>query len=315
MAVPYKIVLFICLFVAFSSFFYYMRKNRILKKTIREAYKRIDDSSANRIRTQHQSAQVPKGYFGKKLYQLEQRYIYSGISRKLPGLSVEIWLLLIFLTAVGVYIVCFIITRAFLKSLIIMVGYIGLIFLLESFLIMRNYKAVDKELINFLNMISNFSLTNGEITSIFHKISRYLTQPLRAELEDCYYKAYTTGNNREALQELNARIEHPMFKEIITNLISCISYSANYKEVINTFRDIIREEQKGQKDRRTIGATAVSTMVMMTMGLVLSLYIADGMIQNSIWHIFLNTMGGNIAFVIIVLCYLYFAWKVWTIDR
>lgn len=315
MSIPYKIVLFICLFVAFSSFFYYIRKNRIIRKTVREAYKRIDDSSANRIRTQHLSPQAPKGYFEKKLYQLEQRYIYSGISRKLPGISVEIWLLLIFLTAAGVYIVCFIITRAFFKSLIIMGVYIGLIFLLESFLIIRNYKSVDKELINFLNMISNFSLTNGEITSIFHKIARYLTQPLQAELEDCYYRAYTTGDNREALQELNTRIEHPMFKEIITNLISCISYSANYKEVINTFRDIIREEQKGQKDRRTIGATAISTMVMMTMGLLLSVYIADGMIQSSIWRIFVNTPGGNIALAVIVLCYLYFAWKVWTIDR
>ncbi len=312
-----KAVVFICLLIAFSFFFYYMRKNKVIGRKIKEVHSRIDEASVKRSREWRRNIgiQRPKSFIEKCLEKPERRFIYSGIGRLFPGVTIEIWLMLLILSSACIYIISFIVTKALLMSLIIMCAYIGLIELMESLLILRNYKAVDSELLKFLNMLSNFSVTNGEITSVFLQISKFLREPLRTELEECYYDAYTSGDNKAALEALADQIEHPMFKETIRNLIICINYSANYKEVVSSSRKIIRDEQRAREERKSVAREAIVNMIIISCMLLVSLYIADEIISKSIWAILLYTVFGRFCAAIVVVVYLIFAWKVGSVDR
>lgn len=313
-----KVILFFCLFAIFFGFFYFLRENRIIGRKAVEIQNRISTASVNRTRERRRNVGLEKSqsFLEKLLEKPERQFIYSGIGRKFPGVTIEIWTLMLIFSAAGVYVLSFMITREIVKAICIMMVYIGLVKLLESFLVLRNYKAVDSELLQFLELISNFSPTNGEITAVFMQSAKYLKEPLKTELVECYYDAYTSGDTKSALEALEEQVENPMFKDIINNIVICLNYSANYQEVISSSRKTIREEQRAREERKSLARESVISMLLLSVLLTFALSIADGLLAHkSIWVVLFQTTVGKIALVLIVVCYMIFAWKVWSVDR
>ena len=50
----------------------------------------------------------------------------------------------------------------------------------EMILAKRNFKTIDKSLLEFLNQLGNFSAIQGEITNVLHQTAQY-TPPILAE--------------------------------------------------------------------------------------------------------------------------------------
>lgn len=73
------------------------------------------------------------------------------------------------LTAAGAYFGTLLITKNIMNGL---VGSCRILFnhqIAEMILARRNFKAVDKSLLEFLNQLGNFSAIQGEITNVLHK--------------------------------------------------------------------------------------------------------------------------------------------------
>ncbi len=312
-----KIFLFLCLFGACTTFFYYLKSNQILGRKLKEVHVMLDEASVKRTRAWKHNIGIerPMSFWEKVLEKPHQRFTYSGIANKFPGVTVEIWLLMVMLSAAVVYMLSFAILKNLLHALLVMSAYVAVLALLESFLVIRNYKAVDDELLKFLNLLSNFSIANGEITSVFLQISKFLQEPLRTELEECYYEAHTSGDSKAALEVLEAKIEHPLFKEIVRNLIICIDYSANYKEVVSNSRKIVLDEQRARRERKAVANEAILNVLIISIMLFISLNIVDRLVKVSIWVTLLQTTFGQISLAAVGLIYLIFAWKIWTVDR
>ena len=92
-----------------------------------------------------------------------------------------------------------IVTKNTMTGLLAAVGYFLIIKIAEMILAKRNFKTIDKSLLEFLNQLGNFSAIQGEITNVLHQTAQY-TPPILAEaLEGCYIEAQTTGNVSAAL--------------------------------------------------------------------------------------------------------------------
>lgn len=209
-------------------------------------------------------------------------------------------------TTAGAYLGTLLITRNPITGLLAAIGYYGTIKIIEMILARRNYKTIDKALLEFLNQLGNFSAIQGEITNVLHHTAQY-TPPMLAEaLEECYIEAQTTGNVSAALMGLSEQFEHEKFKEIIINLEVCSRYTANLKVIVDSLRRNLMDAKRASQERRAIADSAIVEMVILSVMLLIVLVVVDTMVKASIWDILLHSIVGYIALGVAGFCYLIF---------
>lgn len=312
-----KIIIFLCMAVALSCFFYQLKRSRFLENKILKAQKAIDEASVERARMKKKllDDSRPKSFLEKMIEAPEKDFIYSGMGKKFQGLTIEIWILLIVGSAAALYFLIYLITRKVVISVGAALIYIVIIKGIEKLLVYRNYKITDNMLLHFLNQMGNFSLVNGEITAIFHQVSRYLPEPLKGALEECYYDAQTSGDTAAALYFMADKIEHPKFKEIIYNIEICINYTSDFNVVVSNCRKSIMDEQRAKRERKAMADEAVLNMFILSLLSIVTLICSNYLIDTSIWQILFNTAIGKGALFIIGVCYLILFIKIASAEK
>ncbi len=315
-----QILLFICLAVAMTGIFYQTAKTRFVQTKLKEAYNALDEAAAERTRREKRSQRFQnddreKGIWERILETPSRNFTYSGLGRKIRGLTVEIWMLIILFSSAALYFFVYAVTGQVSVSLVSAGIYIFLILMAERLMMYRNYKIVDENLLHFLNQLGNFSVASGEITSVLHQISRYLPEPLNSLLEECYYDAQTSGDTSSALYALADKVQHEKFKEIINNIEICINYTSDFKIVVDNCRKSVMEEQRAKRERKAMAEESVLNMFILSILCAAALALANGLVDTSIWEILFHTPIGHGALFIIAGCYFVFFWKIATADR
>lgn len=309
-----KTIIFILLLAGLTGLFYSLRKSRILNKKIKEAYETIDLAVHQRAR----------GYKKRLLHQenkknifekLEYRFLYSGLGRQIPFLSTELWMLFKLLTGIAIYFLIIFISGKWLLAATAVTGYLFIIHFIESLLIHKNYKAVDENLLEFLNLLGNYSMTAGEVTGVFRKVSIYMKEPLKSALEECSYEAQTSGDTNVALLTLADKIEHPKFKEIIRGMEICTRYSADFSILVSSNRKVLQDYMRAKKERKSLAQESVMNMFVLLAMLVVVLIVADQMLSLSIWNLLLHTTVGHIGVGVIALILLIFYWQIASSEK
>jgi Flp pilus assembly protein TadB len=166
----------------------------------------------------------------------------------------------------------------------------------------------------FINLLENYSSMEDELIAIFSRIQPFLTEPVRSAVEQCCIEAEMTGDKGRAIRNLEKRIEHEKFKELIRNLEICSRYEANYAEVIKDSRSLLREYLAAAKERKAIlnNARIEIAMIIGCCGIVF--WMMNDFTQAGIISILLGNLAGN---VILAYCILMLLFAVWTvaIDR
>ena len=287
------VLIFILLFVGFVLLFGRIRFlemfNRMMQRT-REgmdeaARKRMLENRRNLLSLQRESS---------LWYRMEQELNYSGWKRRFPFLSAEIWL-------VGNVVIF---TGIFLLSWLAF-GWKGaltgcLFFLVVEGFALRVCKAgearsVNENLLKLLNFLGNYSITAGEVTSIFNQVSKYVDEPLKSALNECCYEAQTTGDAGMALLVMAEKIEHPKFKELAFNMEVSIRYCADFKALVDGSRRSVREYLRMREERRGILRDALINMLMLLAMSMFALLTVDQLIERSIWEILFTTIPGYMA--------------------
>ncbi len=309
-----KIVIFLGLFFSFFGLFYLLRKSQILKSKLREAYDSIDSTSMQRAKEHKRNLAIfeeQSGIVGR----LERRFLYSGLGSMFRFLTLELWLVIRILIAVASYFISFFLLRSWLYGLVVAIASLGVLYVIESLLIHKNYKAVDENLLEFLNILGNYSVTAGEVTGIFNKVSWYMREPLKSALNECYYEAKTTGNTNMALLTLADKIEHPRFKELIKNIEVCARYSANFSLVVKNSRKVLQQHVRARQERKGMAQEAMLNMFVTLLMLLIVFIVVDKFLNASMWHVLCDTTIGRIALLAVATLVLSFVWQIMTTDR
>ncbi len=225
---------------------------------------------------------------------LEQTLYYNGIKLKFPYITVELWLAMhLVIGALGLLV------GGMFFPLTDMVLTIFACFLLERFLLQRvrakNLRLVNEEMPKLLDFLGNYSITSGEITGVFLQVARYLRNPLSKVLESCYYEAQTTGDSRAALLAMRDKIEHPKFKELVTNIEVNLRYCADFSVVMAGAKRSMREHLKNTGERSGMLREAVISMVLLAGMALMVLWIVGGMVNMSVPAMMLGTLPGKIG--------------------
>lgn len=306
----WKIGIFAFITFAFTILFYYLRKTRIISVTVQNTYN--DLTMKNVLLNKNGKKLIKKDGIWDKWLKL---YTYSRIDKIFVFLTPELWLAIIIIFGAFV----FLFSLIFIKDLFlnIILGFVasGILFFFEMMLSFHNYQNVDKELIQFLNMLGSFSLSAQEVTSVFRRVSKFMQDPLKSVLIECYEEARTSGKPEEALRNMARKIEHPQFKEIIKNLEIAIKYSGDFTIVVKSNRQIIQNYMSAKQEKKSLASESMLNMFIMAIALMASVYFMGILLNMNIFAELFGGLIGRSVLIIEAICFLTMFWKIYTVNK
>lgn len=309
----WKAVLLVCLFWGFVQLFAKMEILRSLVFWLRQTNRYMDEASRKRLllnRQMLQSLERENSFW----FRLERQLIYSGLKKRFPHLTAERFIVVNVLGLSGVLLFFLLLGRkmwALLGILIFLV--VEVVFFL--FCKHRAMESVNDNLIKFLDFLGNYSITAGEVTGIFRQVSRYVEEPLKSVLEECYYEAQTTGDTAMALLAMAGKIEHPKFKELVRNMEVSLRYSADFTILVQNSRRSMREHLRTGAERKSLLREAMVNMgILLLMSFVIFVTV-DGLIAASIWEVLFHTLPGKIALGVLAVIFMMFGRQIYRINQ
>ena len=313
------IVLKVCLFLALGLTAFlllsYLKEHKVLSSVAETVYEKARAQEEDRQSEQQQLLLI-EGRQEKTnlLYKLDLLVLQSNIRKLIPFASTEILLVLTILLAASGFAVVTSITGTWIFGLLGFIGVCSLIYMVLYFMALSNYRKTEESLMTFINLLENYSSMEDEIIAIFSRIQTFLTEPVKSAVEQCCMEAEMTGDKGRAIRNLEKRIEHEKFKELVRNLEICSRYEANYGEVIKDSRSLLREYLAAVKERKSIinNARIEIAMIIGCCGLVF--WMINDFTQTGIFSLLLGSTVGNLILVYCILMVLYALWTV-AFDR
>lgn len=306
----FKVGFFVMVVAAFTFLFYFLKKTSVISNTLQDTYN--DMIYKNMMLNKSGKKLLKKDGFWIKWIRL---YTYSRIDKIFTFLTPELWLAVILLFGLFVFLISLVVIKDILLNIILGIVASGLLMFFELMLSMNNYKKVDGDLIQFLNMLGSFSLTAQEVTSVFRRVARFMDDPLKTVLIECYEEARTSGKPEEALENMAAKIEHPQFHEIIKNLEIAIKYDADFTMVVKSNRQIIQNYMSSKQERKALASDGMINMFVMAIALIGCIYFMGQLLGIDIWAELFGSLIGRIALIIEAVCFLFMFWKIYTINK
>lgn len=308
-----KVVLFLCLFWGLIQFFTKMEILRSLVLWLRQTNQYMDEASRKRLLQNRQMLQTLERE-NSFWFRLERQLIYSGLRKRFPHLTAERFIVVNVLGLSGV-VLLFLLSGQKVGALLGIMIFLMMEVALFLFCKHRAMESVNDNLIKFLDFLGNYSITAGEVTGIFKQVSRYVEEPLKSVLEECYYEAQTTGDTAMALLAMAEKIEHPKFKELVRNMEVSLRYSADFTILVQNSRRSMREHLRTGAERKSLLREAVVNMGILLLMSFVIFFTVDGMITASIWEVLFHTLPGKIALGVLAVIFILFGRQIYRINQ
>lgn len=227
---------------------------------------------------------------------LEKILRYSGLKMRFQGLTAEIWIA--GNLAAGAMLAALLSIFFDIRSAVIGVA----VFIAAEFLFLQqlrnaNLRAVNEHLMKLLDFLGNYSITAGDVTSVFHQVSRYMEEPIKSALDTCYYEAQTTGDMSLALLSMAEKIEHPKFKELARNMEISQRYCADFTALVSGSRRSMREYLRISQERKGMLREAFLNMLLLFGLSLVVLVVVGNLVQMSVVALILHTPPGRAGIV------------------
>lgn len=202
-----------------------------------------------------------KGFLERYLDRLDEHLTQAGVKRFLPKAGVELYFLFHVLEFTVIF--CLMGEGILVPLLTAGAAVYGNKLLLDL-LRFRNKRITENHLLELLNLIGDYAISESEITMILYRCGQAMPNPLRDVLTKCHLSARSSGNTEQALYELRRSIDHFLFREIILLLELCSHSDNDYQKVINGCREMVSRYLKEEKEKAAVVRSLVGEAGLMT---------------------------------------------------
>ncbi len=308
----WRSVLFLMLWTAFLLLFYRFKKLRLLEKLFQKTRMGMEEASRRRLISSRVNLQQLQDNGGLWFW-LERQLRYSGLKRRFPMLGAEGFVLINVIAGAVVFLI-FCVTVGIWGG-ILAAGVLWMAeFLLLTFGKAAEMRAVNDNLMKFLDFLGNYSVTAGDVIGIFGQIGKYMEEPIRSVLEECSVEAQTTGDVGMAFLSMADKIEHPQFKELVRNIEVSSRYSADFTALVTFSRRSMREYMKSGRERKSLLREAGINLLLLLGMSIFALVTVDGLLEASIWDILFTTMPGKIALGVVAVILFLFGVQIYKLE-
>lgn len=171
-----------------------------------------------------------------------------------------------------------------------------------------NYSKVDKSMVSFLSLLSNFANETTDIITLLSLVLPYTEEPIYSPLKDALVKARTTTDIHEALTELAEKVGHEKFTEVLTQLEVASKNNANYRAVISEMsNEILSFIKYNDKKKRILASNRLQAVILIGC-FIASLYFTGNIANTNIITILTSSPVGYffIGYIIVTMFALVF---------
>ena len=251
-----------------------------------------------------------KGFLERYLDRLDEHLTQAGVKKFLPKACVEIY----FLINVLEFTLIFCLTgEGILVPLLTAGAAVYANKLILDLLRFRNKRITEKHLLELLNMISDYAISESEITMILYRCGQSMPNPLKDVLTKCHLSARSSGDTAQALYELRRSVDHFLFREIILLLELCNRSDNDYQKVINGCREMVTRYLKEEKEKASVVRSLVGEAALMTgvavygISTMLQEFAGDVGLGHSMADFFLRNPAGRVYLLVYVVILFFMA--------
>lgn len=297
----YIYLLFILVYIVYSTMNYFKYHSR-MQKTLQALYVQMSDQEKARAEAERQQRDIHgEGVKTDWLGRLDEELAYSGIKEKFSWLTTELYVIIVMLTATLVMTVIVVIAGLWqgLMAACLVVSAFKLVITLIS---NARDRKIETQLLQFMNIIDNFSKTSDDLVEILEKASRYIDDPLGGQIYDAVQEARNTGDSMMALQDLQNSVKNKHFKILIRNLETSSRFENNYSDIIEDCRNIFHDYIRAQKEKRSLRMNGVMEILIMVAVGILSVVMVGQMTEegNVIKILLNNGTAGIVLFWVLI---------------
>lgn len=297
----YIYLLFILVYIVYSTMNYFKYHSR-MQKTLQALYVQMSDQEKARAEAERQQRDIHgEGVKTDWLGRLDEELAYSGIKEKFSWLTTELYVIIVMLTATLVMTVTVVVSGLWqgLMAACLVVSAFKLVITLIS---NARDRKTETQLLQFMNIIDNFSKTSDDLVEILEKASRYIDDPLGGQIYDAVQEARNTGDSMMALQDLQNNVKNKHFKILIRNLETSSRFENNYSDIIEDCRNIFHDYIRAQKEKRSLRMNGVMEILIMVAVGILSVVMVGQMTEegNVIKILLNNGTAGIVLFWVLI---------------
>lgn len=307
-------IVLICLFTGFLLLLRRVRWLQVLNKLMKQTLATMDEAARQRL-LQSRRTLLDMQKENTLWFRMEQELHYSGLKRRFPAVTAEIWIVGNLIIAAIVLIMLLPIVPKVWMALLGPAVLWGIESAVLAGCKMKAMRSVDRNLLKFLDFLGNYSITAGEINGIFNQVSKYVDEPLKSALDECAYEAQITGDTGLALLSMAEKIEHPKFRELVRNMEISIRYCADFSVLVSNSKRSVREYLRMGGERKGMLREAAVNLVLL-IGLSGFIFLTvDGLIELSIWQILFFSIPGRIALGVLLLIFMLFLRQIYRMNE
>lgn len=297
----YIYLLFILVYIVYSTMNYFKYHSR-MQKTLQALYVQMSDQEKARAEAERQQRDIHgEGVKTDWLGRLDEELAYSGIKEKFSWLTTELYIIIVMLTATLVMTVTVVVAglwQGLMAACLVISAFKLVITLISN----ARDRKTETQLLQFMNIIDNFSKTSDDLVEILEKASRYIDDPLGGQIYDAVQEARNTGDSMMALQDLQNSVKNKHFKILIRNLETSSRFENNYSDIIEDCRNIFHDYIRAQKEKRSLRMNGVMEILIMVAVGILSIVMVGQMTEegNVIKILLNNGTAGIVLFWILI---------------
>lgn len=278
----------------------------LLVKAIREysplqkIREKVDEIDRQRLLGTEEQKQT---FWERYLDRLDQHLTQAGVKRFLPKAGVEIYLLFNVLEFTLIFCLA---GEGILVPLLAAGAAVYGNRLILDLMRFRNKRITEKHLLEMLNLVSDYAISDSEITMILYRVGQSMPNPLRDMLTRCHLSARSSGNTQQALYELRRSNDHFLFREIILLLELCNRSDNDYQKVVNGCREMVNRYLKEEKEKAAVVRSLIGEAALMTgvaaygISTMLKEFAGDVGLGHSMTEFFFHNTAGQVYLLIYI---------------
>lgn len=167
---------------------------------------------------------------------------------------------------------------------------------------------IEKQMLSFMNLIENFSMSEDDIIQICDRAGLYLKEPLKGMIHEFVMEARLYGDLERSFDKLIARLEGTKLKDVFVSLKICSRHHTNYREVIGDARGSVKEYLKSKSVQKALINSARVDLAALVIAGGIIIKILNAFLTQNVFSI----LGGSyIGAGIMVYCAVILIWGVY----
>lgn len=211
-----------------------------------------------------------------RIYQKFERLILkSNIKKYVPWINSQIIIAISGVLGITAFIITYKFLENSITSLVFLIAFGFIPSYVLSVMISYNSSKVERSLLYFLNILSNFAQLKDDVFFAFEKSIGYVDEPLNGYCRTFVEEVRRGLPIEEALENFKEKLDNKKFKAFLRNAQLCVRFGGSFFKLAANNLEAVKQlqiEKARRKNETSLGRVLIYVMMAINIGLAVYMF-------------------------------------------